>query len=199
MRRDLPIHKLPLNWKGPLPSFFMDEPTQDAYDQYRELQQLGYNLSRARLWWPRLFIHGIVWAATDAPPVYQPGRNEDEMESVRLKFRPSDFDETGKALDNLRPDELEALRSLCLPPRFPRDVKTTEPLGPRGRLLAARVWDMLQDLRADSVFYDAEPKPFHQFMEQLNRPCHGPVKSYRFTEDEVMEHIESLYELGLLM
>ncbi|KFA54916.1 hypothetical protein S40293_02324 [Stachybotrys chartarum IBT 40293] len=188
---------LPSNYQGPIASYPVDRSTSMRLEEWQICNELRDTIRKSAHRSPRPFIAKldklIDIGRTSAS--YQ----QDLMNLTRneVRLRPLDYDAARAELSFLRFEEINLLRSLGRTSRR-RPTRLDQPLDQVGRLLAVRIVKMIGDVGGEAFFSEHAPRPFKEFMMATNEDCDGPVKGYRFTEEEVLSHLENMSNLGLL-
>lgn len=188
---------LPSNYQGPIASYPVDRSTSMRLEEWQICNELRDTIRKSAHRSPRPFIAKLdkLFNIGRASTSYQ----QDLMNLARneVRLRPLDYDAARAELSFLRFEEINLLRSLGRTSRR-RPTRLHQPLDQVGRLLAVRIVKMLGDVGGEAFFSEHAPRPFKEFMMATNEDCDGPVKGYRFSEEEVLSHLKNMANLGLL-
>ncbi|PTB37813.1 hypothetical protein M441DRAFT_447892 [Trichoderma asperellum CBS 433.97] len=184
---------IPKNWKGPVMSDPMNPSMMKTYEHFRRCQKIHQGLKRAAKRAPRDFIIRLL-NAVEAGLVGA----ESVTQEMNLKFGEHEYESPGGGtFANIRPTEAAWLEYICQPSRN-RPYMLEKSLGRRGELMLSRVAHMMDDISPISLFRDTKPRTMKDFLKELNVGCRGPVKRYRFTENDVKLLAPKLHELKIL-
>ncbi|EHK39977.1 hypothetical protein TRIATDRAFT_152892 [Trichoderma atroviride IMI 206040] len=184
---------LPHNWKGPVMSDQMSLSMRKTYEHLRRCQKIQQGLKRAANRAPRDFITRLLEAVEAGLAGERSATKE-----MNLLFGEHEYESTNKrTLANIRPTEAAWLEYICQPSRN-RPYMLDESLRRLGEIMLSRVARMMNDISPVSLFWDMKPKTMRAFLKELNVGCRGPVKRYKFTEEDVKLLAPKLHDLKVL-
>ncbi|QPC75985.1 hypothetical protein HYE68_006737 [Fusarium pseudograminearum] len=189
--RKEPIMDLPRNFKGPYVHDFLDHEMKKAALLLKMCEVLRDRLLLQKKRTPRSFL-------TDVSQCLADGMAGKHWEDAGLKFPEEDFVPGSRDLVHIRPEEEDLLRLLG---QNSINKKTVDPktkgskVGHRSRLFEKRVKEMFYGEGTKNV----HKLGFDEFMEELNRDCDGPVKCWRFSDDEAWKEVSILQKNGVIV
>ncbi|VZH91002.1 unnamed protein product [Fusarium fujikuroi] len=188
--REQPIMDLPKNWLGPFVHDFLDHDMKKTLEFLRRCETLLRRIFLQDERVPRPFLAGMKQLMLAGLS----GRPWDEIE---LDFKGEDFVSDSQDLAHIRPLEegflrllgMESIHSNTVDPEINHDG--TSPLS---SIFEQRVREIMYPRGSSTVAsYD-----FANFMVLLNEVCDGPVKRWRFSNEEALEELELLERRGVV-
>ncbi|SCV51149.1 uncharacterized protein FFB14_11853 [Fusarium fujikuroi] len=188
--REQPIMDLPKNWLGPFVHDFLDHDMKKTLEFLRRCETLLRRIFLQDERVPRPFLAGMKQLMLAGLS----GRPWDEIE---LDFKGEDFVSDSQDLAHIRPLEegflrllgMESIHSNTVDPEINHDG--TSPLSSK---FEQRVREIMYPRGSSTVAsYD-----FANFMVLLNEVCDGPVKRWRFSNEEALEELELLERRGVV-
>ncbi|CEI65290.1 hypothetical protein FVEN_g6282 [Fusarium venenatum] len=189
--RKEPIMDLPKNFKGPYIHDFLDHEMKKVVSLLKICEVLRDRLLLQKERTPRGFL-------TDVAKCLDDGLAGKHWVDAGLEFSEEDVVPSSQDLVHIRPEEEDFLRLLG---QNSINKKTVNPrikgvkVGHRSRLFEKRVKDMFYGEGTTNVYRLG----FDEFMKELNRDCDGPVKCWRFSEDEAWNEASKLQKKGVIV
>ncbi|RBA11427.1 hypothetical protein FPRO05_04599 [Fusarium proliferatum] len=188
--REQPIMDLPKNWLGPFVHDFLDHDMKKTLEFLRRCETLLRRIFLQDERVPRPFLAGMKQLMLAGLS----GRPWDEIE---LDFKGEDFVSDSQDLAHIRPLEegflrllgMESIHSNTVDPEIDHDG--TSPLS---SIFEQRVREIVYP-RGSSIVASYD---FANFMVLLNEVCDGPVKRWRFSNEEALEELEHLERRGVV-
>ncbi|KAH7179656.1 uncharacterized protein B0J16DRAFT_323135 [Fusarium flagelliforme] len=189
--RKEPIMDLPKNFKGPYAHDCLDHEMKKIRLLLKRCEALYDRILLEKERTPRKFMTNVSQSLLD-------GLEGKNWEMTDLKFYKDDLVPDSRDLIHVRPKEEDFLRLLGehstnkkMVTYKTKDVKS----GSRFDIFEQRVKKMFYGEGTTIVHCYT----FEEFMQELNRDCDGPVKRWRFSENETWENALNLQnETGLI-
>ncbi|KAF5565015.1 hypothetical protein FPHYL_4456 [Fusarium phyllophilum] len=188
--REKPIMDLPRNWLGPFVHDFLDHDMKKTLELLKRCETLLRRIFLQDERVPRPFLADMTHLILDGLS----GRSWDETE---LDFKGEDFVSGSQDLAHIRPLEEDFLRLLGMESIHSNTIDPAIDhggLGPLSPIFEQRVREIMYP-RGSASFgsYD-----FATFMVSFNEVCDGPVKRWRFSNEEALEELELLDRKGVI-
>ncbi|RGP72111.1 hypothetical protein FSPOR_2956 [Fusarium sporotrichioides] len=190
-KRKEPIMDLPKNFKGPYVHDFLDHEMKKAVSLLKMCEVLRDRLLLQKERTPRGFLTDVAQCLAD-------GLAGKHWEDAGLQFSEEDFVPGSQDLVQIRPEEEDFLRLLgqnSINRKMMNPNIKGSKIGHRSRLFEKRVKDIFYGEGTTDVYRLG----FDEFMEELNRDCDGPVKRWRFSEDEAWNEASKLEKKGVIV
>ncbi|KAF5695773.1 hypothetical protein FDENT_79 [Fusarium denticulatum] len=188
--RERPIMDLPKNWLGPFVYDFLDHDMKKTLELLKRCETLLRRIFLQDERAPRPFLADMTRVILEGLS----GRPWDETE---LDFKGEDFMSDPQDLAHIRPLEEDFLRLLGMESIHSNTVDPEinhDGISPLSAIFEQRVREIMYPRgSASSGSYD-----FSNFMVSLNEVCDGPVKRWRFSDEEALEELEHLDRRGVI-
>ncbi|KAI1059088.1 hypothetical protein LB507_003559 [Fusarium sp. FIESC RH6] len=188
--REEPIMDLPKNFKGPYAHDCLDHEMKKTRSLLKRCEALQDRILLQKERTPRKFMTIVSQSLLD-------GLEGKNWEITDLKFYKDDLVPGSRDLIHIRPKEEDFLRLLgehSINKKMANRTKEVKS-GSRFDIFEARVKRMFYGEGTTIV----HGYTFEEFMQELNRDCDGPVKRWRFSENETWENALNLQnETGLI-
>ncbi|KAF5628435.1 hypothetical protein F52700_8169 [Fusarium sp. NRRL 52700] len=188
--RDKPIMDLPKNWLGPFVHDFLDHDMKKTLELLKRCETLLRRIFLQDKRVPRPFM-------ADMTQLMLAGLSGRPWDETDLDFKGEDFASGSQDLAHIRPLEEDFLRLLGMESIHSNTVDQEinhDGLGPLSAIFEQRVREIMYPRgSAHAASYD-----FSNFMVSLNEVCEGPVKRWRFSDEEVLEELELLDRRGVI-
>ncbi|KAF5538221.1 hypothetical protein FMEXI_9517 [Fusarium mexicanum] len=188
--RQQPIIDLPKNWLGPFVYDFLDHDMKKTLELQRRCEILLRRILLQDERVPRPFL-------ADMTQLMLAGLSGRPWNETELDFKGEDFVSGSQDLAHIRPLEEDFLRLLGMESIHSNTVDPEinhDGLSPLSAIFEQRVKEIMYPRgSASSGSYD-----FADFMVSLNEVCDGPVKRWRFSNEEALEELELLDKRGVI-
>ncbi|KAH7493006.1 hypothetical protein FOMA001_g440 [Fusarium oxysporum f. sp. matthiolae] len=188
--REEPIMDLPKNWMGPFVYDFLDHDMKKTLELLRRCETLLRRIFLQNERVPRPFL-------ADMTQLMLEGLSGRPWDETGLDFKGEDFASGSQDLAHIRPLEEDFLRLLGMKSIHSNTVDPKinhDGISPLSAIFEQRVKDIMYPSgSANAGSYD-----FANFMVSLNEVCDGPVKRWRFSNEDALEELELLDKRGVI-
>ncbi|KAF9775401.1 hypothetical protein IL306_006492 [Fusarium sp. DS 682] len=188
--RDEPIVDLPKNYMGPFVYDFLDHDMKKTLGLLRRCETLLKRISLQNERVPRPFLANMMHFVLE-------GLSDRPWDETELDFKGEDLLSSSRYLAHIRPLEEDFLQLLGMNSIHSNTVNPKinhNGASSRSTIFEQRVMDIMYPKGSVNV----RTYGFSDFMVSLNAVCDGPVKRWRFSEEEALEELKLLDQRRLI-